>query len=161
LEKNLLKSDNIYALAVLANLYTIKTKQNKDYLSRFKFKKKLLQLALERGYERDDVEELLNFIGELMVLPEELSVEYDNFVDETFKEEEMVKQKSPQTRSAAEAAYKGAFGFKPSEKILQLEKLIALQHFKFKQTAEEIAEYLSMPIEEVGKIIENYKATNQ
>jgi hypothetical protein len=164
LEKNLLKSDNIYALAVLANLYTIKTKQNKDYLSRFKFKKKLLQLALERGYERDDVEQLLNFIGELMVLPEELSTEYDSFVDELIKEEEMVKEKSPQTKSFAEAFYKGAFGFKPSEKILQLEKLEKLAaelHFAYKQTVEQIAEKIGMSVEETQQIIEKYRVTNQ
>jgi hypothetical protein len=40
----------------------------------------------------------------------------------------MVKEKSPQTKSSAEAAYKGAFGFKPSEKFEKFEKLIPQLH---------------------------------
>jgi hypothetical protein len=73
----------------------------------------------------------------------------------------MVKEKSPQTKSAAEAFYKGAFGFKPSEKILQLEKTIAVHHFKFKETAEQIAETIGMSIEEIQQIIEKYRAKYQ
>jgi DNA-directed RNA polymerase specialized sigma subunit len=73
----------------------------------------------------------------------------------------MVKEKSPQTKSAAEAAYKGAFGYKPSEKIEKFEKLITQLHFVFKQTAEQIAETIDMSVEEIQQIIERYRAVNQ
>jgi hypothetical protein len=73
----------------------------------------------------------------------------------------MVKEKSPQTKSAAEAFYKGAFGFKPSERILQLEKLAAELHFAYKQTVEQIAEKIGMSVEETQQIIEKYRAINQ
>jgi hypothetical protein len=70
----------------------------------------------------------------------------------------MVKEKSPHTKSAAEAAYKGAFGFKPSEKI---EKLVAKLHFSFKQTVEQIAETIDMSVEDTQRIIQAYQAKNQ
>ncbi len=73
----------------------------------------------------------------------------------------MAIEKSPQIKSAAEAAYKGAFGFKPSEKIEKLEKLVAKLHFSFKQTAEQIAGTIDMSVEETQEIIEKYRATNQ
>lgn len=70
----------------------------------------------------------------------------------------MVKEKSPQTLSAAEAYYKGAFGYKPSEKI---EKLVAKLHFSFKQTVEQIAETIDMSVEDTQRIIQAYQAKNQ
>jgi hypothetical protein len=70
----------------------------------------------------------------------------------------MVKEKSPQTKSAAEAAYKGAFGFKPSERI---EQLVLKQYFKLNQTPEEIIEGTDIALEDVLKIIEKYKSRNQ
>jgi DNA-directed RNA polymerase specialized sigma subunit len=70
----------------------------------------------------------------------------------------MVKKKSPQKKSAAEAAYKGAFGFKPSEKI---EKLVAKLHFSFKQTVEQIAETTDISVEEIQQITQAYQAKNQ
>jgi hypothetical protein len=70
----------------------------------------------------------------------------------------MVKEKSPQTKSFAEAFYKGAFGYKPSERI---EKLVAKLHFGFKQTVEQIAETVDISVEEIEQIIRAYQAKNQ
>jgi hypothetical protein len=73
----------------------------------------------------------------------------------------MVKEKSQQTKSAAEAFYKGAFGFKPSERILQLEKLVSKQYFKFNQTTQQIAEDSGVSLEETQRIIQAYQVKNQ
>jgi hypothetical protein len=73
----------------------------------------------------------------------------------------MVKEKSPQTKSSAEAAYKGAFGFKPSEKLEKFEKLIPQLHFVFKQTVQQIAKTVDMSVEEIQQIIDKFQAINQ
>jgi hypothetical protein len=111
-EAELLESDNLFALVVLANLYTIKTKKEGEEFNRLAFKKHLYNLVIERNFDLEVYHDLINFIDYLMVLPEQLSIEYDNFtVEKTKKTEEMNKMKpGPRIKNIADAIYYGAYG---------------------------------------------------
>ncbi|HNI43278.1 MAG TPA: hypothetical protein PK230_01200 [Chitinophagales bacterium] len=69
-EADLLASPNICALAVLANLYVLQSKN--DYAKRFGFKRQLLNLLVEKNYSRKSIVDIFAFIRLLMLLPEEL-----------------------------------------------------------------------------------------
>ena len=56
-EKVLLASTNIFALFILANLYTLQTKD--DMQRRLELKKKMYELAVERNISLEDVDDLL------------------------------------------------------------------------------------------------------
>jgi hypothetical protein len=101
IEIELLKRDhNLFALAVLANLRTIQTKPKEESqkenaaFDRLTFKKHLFNLLKERNFEPEVYYDLLNFINYLMILPEELTIEYEEFSSEKIiKETEMNKMK--------------------------------------------------------------------
>jgi hypothetical protein len=111
-EAKLLESDNLFALVVLANLYTIKTKKEGEEFNRLAFKKHLYNLVIERNFDLEVYHDLINFIDYLMVLPKELEIEYDNFtIERTKKSEEMNKMKQgPRMKHIADAIYYGAYG---------------------------------------------------
>jgi hypothetical protein len=101
IETELLKRDhNLFALVVLANLRTIQTKpkevEQKEIAAfdRLTFKKHLFNLLKERNFEPEIYHDLLNFINYLMILPEELTIEYEEFSSaKIIKETEMNKMK--------------------------------------------------------------------
>jgi hypothetical protein len=111
-EAKLLESDNLFALVVLANLYTIRTKKEGEEFNRLAFKKHLYNLVIERNFDLEVYHDLINFIDYLMVLPEQLEIEYDNFtIEKTKKTEEMNKMKpGPRIKHIADAIYYGAYG---------------------------------------------------
>jgi hypothetical protein len=119
IEVELLKrADNLFALVVLANLRTIQTKgkegEKKEtaQFDRLIFKKHLYNLLVERNFEPEVYYDVLNFIEYLMILPEQLKIEYDNFTTKvTKKTKEMIKLKpAPGMKSTADAIYLGAYG---------------------------------------------------
>jgi hypothetical protein len=79
------RSDNLFALVVLANLRTIQTKAKDEAqkeiaaFDRLAFKKHLFNLLKERNFDPEVYYDLLNFINYLMILPEELTIEYEAF----------------------------------------------------------------------------------
>jgi hypothetical protein len=121
IETELLKrDDNIFSLAVLANLRTIQTKAKEDekketaLFDRFIFKKHLYNLLNERNFEPEVYFDVLNFINYLMILPEQLEIEYDNFTSsKTIKNEgrEMLKMKpAPSTIKLTDALVMSVYG---------------------------------------------------
>jgi hypothetical protein len=121
IETELLKrDDNIFSLAVLANLRTIQTKAKEGekkemaLFDRFVFKKHLYNLLNERNFEPEVYFDVLNFINYLMILPEQLEIEYDNFTSsETIKKEgrEMLKMKpAPSTIKLTDALVMSVYG---------------------------------------------------
>jgi hypothetical protein len=119
IEAELLKrEDNLFSLVVLANLRTIQTKakdkteKEKAAFDRLLFKKHLYNLVIERNFEPEVYFDLLHFIEYLMVLPEQLAIEYDNFSTKTVeKMTGTIKLKpSPGIKRAADAMYLGAYG---------------------------------------------------
>jgi hypothetical protein len=120
IEEELLKrEDNLFSLVVLANLRTIQTKtpnksdKEKAAFNRLLFKKHLYNLVIERNFEPEVYYDLLHFIDYLMILPEQLSIEYDNFTIKTTKEMAtgtMKLKPSPGIKRTADAMYFGAYG---------------------------------------------------
>jgi hypothetical protein len=119
IETELLKrDDNLFSLVVLANLRTIQTKtqdkaeKKKAAFDRLLFKKHLYNLLTERNFEPEVYYDLLNFIEYLMVLPEQLKIEYDNYTTKTTnKMTETIKLKpAPGMKRTADAIYLGAYG---------------------------------------------------
>ncbi|MFS0644090.1 hypothetical protein [Siminovitchia sp. 179-K 8D1 HS] len=73
-ESTLLKSQNPFALAVLAGLYVIKSKKNVD--RKYQYKRKLMRLLLQdkmisKEMKREYIQKLFVFIDHVLRLPEE------------------------------------------------------------------------------------------
>lgn len=83
-EESLMASDNLFALALLAGIYVIRSRGSID--QRFQFKRRLFRLLLQEKQEniRDDVTDLLYFIDFLLDVPntmmKELEGEMGQFV---------------------------------------------------------------------------------
>jgi len=73
-EDELLKSDNIFALVILACKYINLTKDDAEL--RRQFKLKLFRLAIKRGYSNETLKALMNFINLLMYLPPKIDQEF-------------------------------------------------------------------------------------
>ena len=68
-ETALKKSSNLFALAVLAGLYAIKSKKDVD--TRYKFKVSLIRLLFQQKQSRKKIENMFIFIDGLLNLPKE------------------------------------------------------------------------------------------
>jgi hypothetical protein len=65
------QSDNIFSLCIMAQLKAMQTKNNCEQRKKWKFY--LLRLLVKKGYDRQEIVELLRFIDWLLMLPEELN----------------------------------------------------------------------------------------
>jgi hypothetical protein len=185
IESELLKrDDNLFALVVLANLRTIQTKgkeeEKKEKLEfdRLTFKKHLYNLLVERNFEPEVYYDVLNFIDYMMILPESLKIEYENFTTKTTKKsKDMLKLKpGPGMKGTADAIYLGAYGVdvatereaakrkvqvanrkakeadvKAKEAIAKVAKLVLA--LRFDRTAEQIAAMADISLKEVNAIL--------
>ena len=88
-EVELLKSDNPFAFAVLASLYLIKA--GNDELKKLEIKKKLLNIALEKGFDYPKLYRLLNFVKYLVKLSKPSELVFDDYSKNSKKEKEMQK----------------------------------------------------------------------
>ncbi len=89
-EEDLLKSDNVFALVVLASKYVSQTKNDAE--RRRKFKLKLFRLAIERGYSAEKIEALIIFLDIIMYLPPEMEQQFKyKFKEEVLKTSDMEK----------------------------------------------------------------------
>jgi hypothetical protein len=133
IEADLLKrADNLFALVVLANLRTVQTKKEGDEIDRLLFKKHLYNLVIERNFDPEVYYDLLNFINYLMVLPEELAIEYDNFSTITIKKEAEMNylKPAPGMKSQADAIYLGAYGVDIAAERLATKRQIQVEKRK-------------------------------
>ena len=80
-ETELLASTNPFALVVLACQYILQSKGNVN--KRYAFKRKLLQLTLERNYSPKRIRSLLFFIVQLLKLPENLDIKLQQTMKES------------------------------------------------------------------------------
>ena len=87
-EVELLKSNNPFALAVLANLYVVKT--NRKYDKRLIQKERLFELAKKAGYDEKKLIRLLIFVRNLMVLPEDLEFQFSSHINNTLQIENIM-----------------------------------------------------------------------
>jgi hypothetical protein len=84
---DLMASDNPFSVAVLAALYMIKAGKN-DF-QRLEFKKKMVEIALRKNFDKRKSFRLLNFVRHLMTLPEGLETEFKNFTESPKIQEKM------------------------------------------------------------------------
>jgi len=89
-EEELEKSNNIFALVILACKYANQTKN--DVELRRKFKLKLFRLAARRGYSRKEIIALISFLDFVVSLPDEMNMQLKvDFAKEFKKEKKMEK----------------------------------------------------------------------
>ncbi len=101
-EAELLASANPMAIAVLANLYVNKTRN--DLEKRAKYKKKLFELAKLKGLSAAKAQRLLTFVLYLMQLPKELEAEMKLFYKRNKKMSKMATatQSTPRRKKMTE-----------------------------------------------------------
>ena len=137
-EAVLIASDSLFDLAILAIKYTLDTEG--DDGQRFKFKRKLFELATNRGnIPIDKLHKLLTFVGEYMDLPPNLENEFRAATPyfESFKSSTKMHT-TWRTRLMAESLYKHATGKSFAETLAELAEKEA------EKEAEKIKTVLSM-----------------
>ena len=68
-EKHLLENKNLFALVTLAVKYSLKSKTDEEM--RAKFIRKLIKLMINRGYNKEDIANLIRFIDVLLEVEDE------------------------------------------------------------------------------------------
>ena len=76
-ENELLESDNPFALAVLASLYLIKA--GREHVKKLEYKKKLIEIAISKNYNKQKFYRLFNFVQHLITLPKVFELEFKKF----------------------------------------------------------------------------------
>ena len=95
-EAELEKSDNPFALAVLAHLKTLETKGNPE--ARYQWKLRLVRMLLQRGWERLAIESLFGFIDWIMRLPQSLEDRFEIQVEKDEEEGKAMELMSPREK---------------------------------------------------------------
>jgi len=73
-EEELLESDNPFAMVILAGLYTLKSKGQDDL--RYEFKNRLFKLLVDRGYNKDKIYNIFEFLDGILFLPNDLELRF-------------------------------------------------------------------------------------
>jgi hypothetical protein len=84
-EADLLASDNIFALFVLANKYVNETRAESQLPNRLRMKQKIYELAIEREIDKERIAKFLIFVDRIMLLPSDMNIVFDNFVKSNLK----------------------------------------------------------------------------
>ncbi len=77
-EAKLKASKNPFAIAVLAAFYL--TEAGTDSLKRFEYKKKLIEIAAKKNFDRRKLPRLIIFVKYLILLPKNLENNFKNFI---------------------------------------------------------------------------------
>ncbi|WP_394234176.1 Rpn family recombination-promoting nuclease/putative transposase [Niallia oryzisoli] len=156
-ETELLKSNNPFALAVLAGLYAIKSKKNPHL--KYKFKRQLMRLLLqdkmkEKEVKREYIQKLFIFIDHLLRLPEKSDDKLNPEIKSLVEREDFGMGLSFEDTSFAKFIRKEAMeeGIEKGEK--QKATAIAVKLLKKGFTVEEVAEDTELSVEEVNKVKE-------
>lgn len=175
-EDALLQSDNLFALAILANWYVLKTRNK--YTERLTAKEHLVRLMREKNYSDETIYGLLLFIKYLLTLPKELETQFEtylftelehqpmitqhpdfkNFIDKgsrafygkTIEEIEQEKKKIEQEKKQAE---KKTLEIEQEKKHLAEKSILSLYQ-KAKLSVTDIAQTLDLSVELVAQILQ-------
>jgi hypothetical protein len=180
-EEELLKSDNPFALIVLAALYAYRS--GEDKLQKFTFMRKLFELAFQKQISMEIIQQILIFVSDLM------NVDYEEF-RQTINENILFHEEKSETMiMTADKLYvmdrmtalvnngKGLIQLleedieakmrpkleakiasekeaeKEAEKEIERQKIILNLHLNAKMSAEDIAKFLELPQDKVEKIV--------
>ncbi len=126
-EKDLLAlaSTNIFALFILANFYTIRTKD--DMQRRLEMKKKMYELAIERKIPSEDMDNLIIFVFQIMALPLQEETDFKNFYEQKEKKRDMTeaayqKRKMQTRKEIANMMTKGVYGMYVDDMVEQIKE---------------------------------------
>lgn len=89
--EELLKSDSPFAIAVLASLYLIKAGKNPS--QKLAYKKKLVEIAIAKNFDKRKLFRLINFVQYIVTLPKNLELEFKQFAHHPIIEEKMKADK--------------------------------------------------------------------
>ena len=126
-EEELERSDNPFALAILAHIKTLQTRGEAQ--ARYDWKVSLFRMLLSRGWKRPATEALLYFIDWLMQLPAMLENRFDDRVEEEFEENPLELISPREKRNVAKAIKAGLVD------VLQ-HTLIDTLNYRFKSISE-------------------------
>lgn len=154
-DKDLIESENPFALAVLSTKYLHKSKSDSN--KRLNFKRKLIKFSKSKNYTTPQIINLLKFIDLILYLPTELE---EQFIKEVIQE--FIKTDNMQTLESKEFSNQlhiALYGesleqFKKKEKEKLLTKTIKKMIKSNRMTLEEIAEILGVSIKKVKQIQE-------
>jgi hypothetical protein len=77
-EEQLLASDSLFSVAVLANLYLIKAGKNSK--NRYEYKKKLVDIVIAKQFDRKKLSRLLIFVRHLIKLPKNFENDFKSYI---------------------------------------------------------------------------------
>jgi hypothetical protein len=166
-EADLLASDNPMSIAVLANLYVNKTRSEMEI--RAEYKKKLLELAKSKGYDREKSKRLLTFVLHLMQLPKEMEADMKSFFKKNKKSSVMAAttQSKPRRRKLTEdeqfiedLSYEAAYG-KSYEELIEELKITAIEQNKAHRANMLAAEQAKVMAAEQAKVMAAEQANEQ
>ncbi|NJN34638.1 MAG: hypothetical protein HC817_10670 [Saprospiraceae bacterium] len=178
-----MSSNNIFALAVLANRCVLKTRS--EMRQRLEFKKKLFELAADKFYSEEKVLNLMVFLEELLTLPLAIQAEFEQFYNQILnkKFEEMpITQFRPKgllklelnreygmTLAELNAQLEKAKiteqleqNLEDKEKVIEdkeneLHRVIIKLHTIQQMTAEQIADFLERPLAHILQVLQSAK----
>lgn len=145
-EEELLVSDNPFALAVLAAKY-VNLSNNKDEL-RYDFKRILFRLAIERKYDFEKIDALLEFIELLLVLPENLENKFVTEMEDTYLKPEVSEYEKRVAQIWVDKMFKTIHGETADEFRV---RIIREAQEATKQAAEQAAEQAAKAAEQAAK----------
>ena len=156
-EKDLLASDNPFALVVLAAKYVLRTR--KDIQKRYSFKNKLFAVAIQKGYTRQKVIALLRFVHLILIMSKDLEIEFKTEFVKLLTNKKTMKLTERETM-LADAVYEAVYGQSLEERDMQqqvVEKTnIARRLLKLRTlTIEQIAETTNLPMATIKSIQED------
>lgn len=161
-DKELIESNNPFALAVLATRYLHKSKS--DYKKRLTFKRKLIRLSKEKNYSNNQIINLLKFIDLILYLPEDLEKLFiEEVIQEFIKKEDMQTLESIEFSNQLHIALYGESIEQMKNKIKKqeeekfiIEKTLTIQKMikSKKMSVKEIAEIMNVSKEIVKDIKE-------
>lgn len=73
-QQELLTSENPFAVVVMAQLHTLATRRKP--IERYEAKLRLAKMLYQRGYRRQEIIQLFHFIDWIMVLPDEIALQF-------------------------------------------------------------------------------------
>jgi hypothetical protein len=107
------------------------------------YKKRLFELTEEANYTKTQALFLHYFVSELMLLPDDLEEEFDNFSQSSTKLKNNDMKYSQRIRNFADAMARGAFGISVTEAQDKLKNIIIRSHTKLGMSIDEIADFVN------------------
>lgn len=160
-EKALLENNNPFAIIVLANLYTLQSKD--DDAKRLILKEKIYEVAKSRGYSRSKTEKLLIFVFELIKLEPDFEKKFDAYVNESLNKTDM-PYVTDVTRNLVDSMTLNLFGESYKDLKAEREKTekslinsIVFMYTKSNLTVDEISEILQTDKDFVKQTLKSKK----